>query len=162
MSYYILPKIYNFLHVNPRDTINECQIYRSYSLYNFYNNIKTEIDVLCSKENNMLLNSYDELIKIVNPYEYIFNKVPGSKYSVSKLKPQTNVFYDLLEIFVTLNIFDLYNDKSIKTLHVSSINEDSNECIQMIRDNNFEEDVFLNFIDNNEEMYKSINSLIVL
>ena len=38
MSYYLLPKIYNFLNVNPKDDINECEIYSSYSLYNFYNN----------------------------------------------------------------------------------------------------------------------------
>ena len=157
MSYYLLPKTYNFLHVNPQDDINESQIYRSYSLYNFYNNIKIQIDSLCSKENNVILNNYEELIKIVHPYEYIFNKVPGSKYSVSKLKPRSNTFYDLLEIFVTLNIFDLYNDKLIKTLHISSICEDSNECIQMMRENNYD-DVFLNFTDNTDEMYKTISS----
>ena len=98
MSYYLLPKIYNFLNVNPKDDTNECEIYSSYSLYNFYNNTKKQIDMLCSKENDPSFTSYDELIKIVHPYEYIFFKVPGSKFSVSKLKPQTNVFYDLLEI----------------------------------------------------------------
>jgi hypothetical protein len=113
--------------------------------------------MLCSKENDSAFTSYDELIKIVHPYEYIFFKVPGSKFSVSKLKPQTNVFYDLLEIFVTLNIFDLYMNKSIKTLHVSLTCEDSNECIQMVRES-YEEDSFLNFNDNNEEMYKAITT----
>ena len=157
MSYYLLPKNYNFLYVNPQDDINECKIYRSYSLHNFYNNTKDQIDFFCSKENNLTFNNYDELIKIVHPYEYILNKVPGSKFSVSKLKPQSNVFYDLLEIFVTLNIFDLYVNKSIKTLHISSIFEDSNECIQMMRDN-CEDDVFLNFTDNTDEMYKNINN----
>ena len=157
MSYYLLPKIYNFLNVNPKDNINECEIYSSYSLYNFYNNTKQQIDMLCSKENDSAFTSYDELIKIVHPYEYIFFKVPGSKFSVSKLKPQTNVFYDLLEIFVTLNIFDLYMNKSIKTLHVSLTCEDSNECIQMVRES-YEEDSFLNFNDNNEEMYKAITT----
>ena len=53
MSYYLLPKIYNFLYVNPQDESNECQIYSSYSLYNFYNNIKTEIDLLCLEENDI-------------------------------------------------------------------------------------------------------------
>jgi hypothetical protein len=157
MSYYLLPKIYNFLNVNPKDDTNECEIYSSYSLYNFYNNTKQQIDMLCSKENDSAFTSYDELIKIVHPYEYIFFKVPGSKFSVSKLKPQTNVFYDLLEIFVTLNIFDLYMNKSIKTLHVSLTCEDSNECIQMVRES-YEEDSFLNFNDNNEEMYKAITT----
>jgi len=157
MSYYLLPKIYNFLNVNPKDDTNECEIYSSYSLYNFYNNTKKQIDILCSKENSQSITSYDELIKIVHPYEYIFFKVPGSKFSVSKLKPQTNVFYDLLEIFVTLNIFDLYTNKPIKTLHVSLTCEDSNECVQMVREN-YDDDSFLNFIDNNDEMYKAINN----
>lgn len=157
MSYYLLPKIYNFLNVNPKDDTNVCEIYSSYSLYNFYNNTKNQIDILCSKENDPSFTTYDELIKIVHPYEYIFFKVPGSKFSVSKLKPQTNVFYDLLEIFVTLNIFDLYMNKPIKTLHVSLTCEDSNECVQMVREN-YNEDGFLNFSDNNEEMYKTINN----
>ena len=157
MSYYLLPKIYNFLNVNPKDDINECEIYSSHSLYNFYDNIKKQIDILCSKENDPSFTNYDELIKIVHPYEYIFFKVPGSKFSVSKLKPQTNVFYDLLEIFVTLNIFDLYMNKSIKTLHVSLTCEDSNECLQMVREN-YADDSFLNFSDNNEEMYKAISN----
>jgi hypothetical protein len=158
MSYYLLPKNYNFLSVNPQDESNECQIYSSYSLYNFYNNIKTEIELLCLKENDTKLNNYDELIKIVHPYEYIFFKVPGSNFSVSKLKPHSNIFYDLLEIVVTLNIFNFYIDnKSIKTLHISSSCEDSTECIQMMREN-YDEDVFLNFADNDEEMYKVINN----
>ena len=157
MSYYLLPKIYNFLNVNPKDDINECEIYSSYSLYNFYNNTKKQIDMLCSKENGQSFTTYDELIKIVHPYEYIFFKVPGSKFSVSKLKPQTNVFYDLLEIFVTLNIFDVYMNKPIKTLHVSFTCEDSNECVQMVREN-YQDDSFLNFSDNNDEMYKAITN----
>jgi hypothetical protein len=158
MSYYLLPKIYHFLYVNPKYDNNEYQIYSSYSLYNFYNDNKTEIELLCLKENDTKLNNYDELIKLVHPYEYIFYKVPGSNFSVSKLKPQTNMFYDLLEIVVTLNIFNFYIDnKSIKSLHVSSCCEDSNECIQMIREN-YDEDIFLNFTNNDEEMYKVINN----
>ncbi len=157
MSYYLLPKIYNLLNVNPQCDINECKIYSSNSLYNFYNTIKTEIDLLCSKENDTKINNYDELIKIVHPYEYIFFKVPGSKFSVSKLKPQSNLFYDLFEIVVTLNIFDLYNSKNMKTLHVSTSFDDSNECIKMLRENF--EDEFLNFNNNDEEMYKAINNM---
>jgi len=158
MSYYLLPKNYNFLNVNPQHDTNECKIYSSYSLYNFYNTIKTEIDILCSKENDIKINDYNELIKIVHPYEYIFFKVPGSKFSVSKLKPESNMFYDLYEIVVTLNIFELYNNKAMKTLHVSTWFEDSNECVKMLREN-YDEDEFLNFVNNDEEMYKSINNM---
>ena len=157
MSYYLLPKIYNLLNMNPQCDINECKIYSSNSLYNFYNTIKTEIDLLCSKENDVKINNYDELIKIVHPYEYIFFKVPGSKFSVSKLKPQSNLFYDLFEIVVTLNIFDLYNSKTIKSLHVSKSVDDSNDCIKMLRENY--EDEFFNFNNNDDEMYKAVNNM---
>jgi hypothetical protein len=73
MSYYILPKINAFLNVIPEDDINDCQIYISFSLYNFYNNIKTHIETICSQETNSSFNSYEEIIKLVNPYEYIFS-----------------------------------------------------------------------------------------
>ena len=75
MSYYLLPKNYNFLSVNPQDQSNECQIYSSYSLYNFYNNIKNEIQENCIKEQILPFNSFDELIKLVHPYEHIFSTV---------------------------------------------------------------------------------------
>ena len=113
MSYYILPKINNNLIVNPKFDNDNCTVYCSFSLYNYYNSIKFQIDSICLNEPDLVYN-YNELIKIVNPYEYVFFTVPGSKYSVSKLKPNTNDFYDLLEIFVTLNILDTYNNKSIK------------------------------------------------
>ena len=158
MSYYLLPKNHNLLNVNPQYDNDECKIYSSYSLYNFYNTIKTEIDMLCSKENDIKINNYDELIKIVHPYEYIFFKVPGSKFSVSKLKPQSNIFYDLFEIVVTLNIFELYNNKVMKTLHVSTSFDDSNECVKMLREN-YDDDEFLNFDENDDEMYKTINNM---
>jgi hypothetical protein len=96
-----------------------------------------------------------EIIKIVNPTEYIFSKVPGSKFSVSKLKPNTNIFYEYLEITSTLNIFEPFKNKSIKSLHISSICDDSIECIEMIRDN-YTNDTFFSFEEINDETYKSI------
>ena len=158
MSYYIIPKINNWVNVNPKNGVEELlSPYISSSLFKYYKDLNEQI------KNNIKNNTdielpYDEVIKIVNPYEYIFSKVPGSKFSVSKLKPQSNIFYDLYEIVVTLNIFELYNNKVMKTLHVSSYIDDSNECIKMLREN-YDEDEFLNFNDNNDEMYKSINNM---
>jgi hypothetical protein len=157
MSYYTLPKNLNLLCVNPKYDNADCKVYSSYSLYNFYNNIKNEIQENCIKEQTLPFNSFDELIKLVHPYEHIFSTVKGFKYSVSKLKPQTNVFYDLLEIFVSLNIFNLYIDKPIKSLHMSSNYEDSNMCIQLMREKQ-NDDVFINYTNSNEEMYNNINN----
>lgn len=156
MSYYILPKNNNNLIVNPQCASKGCGLYCSYSLYNYYNTIKTQIEINNSNETDISFNSCEELIKIVNPYEYVFFKVPGSKFSVSKLKPKTNEFYDLFEIIVTLNIFELYNNKSIKTLHISSNYQDSNECMEMLRENY--DDVIINYDTNtNKETFENTN-----
>ena len=157
MSYYILPKINNNLIVNPKFDNDNCTVYCSFSLYNYYNSIKSQIDSICLNEPDLLYN-YDELIKIVNPYEYVFFTVPGSKYSVSKLKPNTNDFYDLLEIFITLNILDTYNNKSIKSLHLSLDNVDTTDCIEMLREN-YDDDIIIKLNENDNETYKTINDL---
>ena len=157
MSYYILPKINNNLIVNPKFDNDNCTVYCSFSLYNYYNSIKSQIDSICLNEPDLVYN-YNELIKIVNPYEYVFFTVPGSKYSVSKLKPNTNDFYDLLEIFITLNILDTYNNKPIKSLHFSLDNVDTTDCIEMLREN-YDDDVIIKLNENDEEIYKTINDL---
>ncbi len=76
------------------------------------------------------------LLKIVNPYEFIFSKIPGTKFSVSKLKPQSSIFYDMLEIINMLNIFDNYKNININFITISSIHEDVNCCYELFRENN--------------------------
>jgi hypothetical protein len=75
-----------------------------------------------------------DLARLVNPYEYIFSKVPGSNFSVSKLKPKTNLFYDFLEVVTTLNVLELYRTEPIKTLHVTPNYSDTIECFEMLRE----------------------------
>ena len=152
MSYYILPKNNNIIIVDPHIGLTSLKPYISHSLYNFYNNVKKQIILMGS---DLSYNDYEEIITTVNPYEYIFSKVPGSKFSVSKLKPKTNMFYDYLEITSTLNIFEPFKNKTIKSLHVSSSCDDSIDCIEMIRENYTEDEIF-SFETINDEMYKSI------
>ena len=152
MSYYILPKNNNIIIVDPHIGLTSLKPYISHSLYNFYNNVKKQIVLMGS---DLSYNDYEEIITTVNPYEYIFSKVPGSKFSVSKLKPKTNMFYDYLEITSTLNIFEPFKNKTIKSLHISSSCDDSIDCIEMIRENYTEDEIF-SFETINDEMYKSI------
>jgi hypothetical protein len=156
MSYYILPKINFLIIVNPQYDIDECKIIISYSLYNFYNNIKKQIEAITLQETN-IVNTYEEIIKIVNPYEYIFSKVPGSNFSVSKLKPNTNIYYDFLEIILTFNILDAFKNKSINFLNVTPYYQDSSDCIEMLREN-YKDDTIHNFNNNTiKEICKTIN-----
>ena len=137
MSYYILPKINNTIIVNPIESTNNDTIkpYISQSLFNYYNELNNKIVDICSNEKDELLNNYDNLIKIINPYEYIFSQVPGSKFSVSKLKQNSNMFYDLLEVLKTLNFFEIYKSTLIKTLHLTRNNNDTIECFELLREN---------------------------
>ncbi len=133
MSYYILPKINSQIVINPSKThIHDLQTYISHSLLQYVNAIKKQIDYLILNANDLSLN---EIVKSVNPCEYIFSKIPGSKYSVSKLKPDSNVFYEFLEICNTFNIFEIYENISINSLHISENKNDSIECFEMLREN---------------------------
>jgi len=168
MNYYILPKINNTIIVNPIESENKYKLqpYISQSLLKYYNETCSQIKVICDNEaitqtpdkteNTPFSNSltHDELNKIVNPYEYIFSKVPGSKFSVSKLKPKTNLFYDFLEVCSLINIFEPYKSFTMKTLHITPNHSDTIECFEMMRENYNDE--IMCYDEINEETIKSI------
>jgi hypothetical protein len=149
MSYYIIPKIKNSVVVNPKYIDKDfSKPYISFSLFYYYTNLLQQICTYLMNNETKYYN-YEEIIKLVNPYEYIFSKVPGSKFSVSKLKPKTNVFYDFLEISNTLNVFEPYKNMSIKTLHITHNNNDTIECFEMLRENYNDEIVCYDKINDN-------------
>ena len=146
MSYFTLPKINTTIIVNPLDSITSNNTpYISHSLLNYYNELKDQINNICLSTNDLSNNNYNELIKIVNPYEFIFSRVPGSKFSVSKLKPKSILFYDFLDICLSLNILDLYKLNPISSLHFTNSNNDTIECLEMLRENFTDENVFYNY-----------------
>lgn len=145
MSYYTLPKNINIINVNPKCSDQVCSPYISLSLLNYYEQIKSQI-VYDNSNDDISNNYFEDVIKIVNPYEFIFSKVPGSKFSVSKLKPTTNLFYDLLEIYNNLIIFDSFNSLSIRSLHISPNYNDSVDCYEMFRENSNDETVYAPYI----------------
>lgn len=153
MSYFLLPKINNNVNINPKH--NEIsEFYRPYvsnSLFNYYNEIYEQIN----NSFDFSLNNLNDFVKIVNPYEYIFSKVPSSKFSVSKLKPKTNLFYEFLEISTTLNIFDSYKNNKINTLHFTQNTNDTIECFEMIRENYNDKVTYFDEI--NDDNIKSIS-----
>jgi hypothetical protein len=153
MSYYILPKNNNNIFIDPTLNLDDVNIYISHSLYNFYNESKNQLKYLVKTDESIVI--FKNLLKIINPCEYIFSKVPGFKYPISKLKSKSNLLYDLLEIFNTLNIVEYFFYKNINCLHISENYIDSNYCIDFLRENQKNE--HLNFIDINEEIYNTIN-----
>lgn len=126
----------NWVNINPINEEKELKIpYISSSLLKYYNELNEQIKYNLKNDYNQKYSCYDEIIKIINPYEYIFSKVPGSKFSVSKLKPKTNIFYEFLEVSTILNVFEPYKNNTIKTLHLTHNSNDSIECFEMLREN---------------------------
>lgn len=164
MSYFILPKINSIITLLPileTEPNKDLSIHLSHSLFNHYNLLHRKIISTCVSDLNIFckysdtsFNSYDSLVRSVNPYEYIFSKVPGSKFSVSKLKPQSAMFYDFLEVSATLNVFDSYKTNSIKTLHITPNHKDTTECFEMFREN-YSDDISI-YDDINDETISSI------
>jgi hypothetical protein len=147
MSYYILPKNNNIVNVNPFSSIEECKPYLSCSFLNYYLEIKRQIVDMFILDSDVSDNTFDDAIRIINPYEFIFSKVPGSKFSVSKLKPNSNLFYDLFEIMNNFNFFDDYKNQSIKSLHISPNVSDSVDCYEMFREGISDEIIDIDSID---------------
>jgi hypothetical protein len=143
MSYYILPKKHNTIDINPKliesNEGNDESILKpvvSHSLIHYLNivteQIKHYFDNVVVDTNNTV--NYDMICKIINPYEFIFSKVPGLKYSVSKLKPANNIFYVFLELIISSNVIDYFQNKNIKTIHFTSKNDSTIDCLNMLRD----------------------------
>ena len=111
----------------------------------------------CILIDNKNYNNYTDFVKIVNPCEYIFSKVPGSKYSVSKLKPQSNFFYDLLEVINTLNIFELYENINVSSLCITTNVCDTIECFEIFREK--QNDLNVTYDSFNNDTIEEINNL---
>jgi hypothetical protein len=145
MNYYILPK--NNLNINIFLFLNIEQIkpFISYSLIYYLNDIYTnllKLDNKLSKSNASSI-TVDYINKIVNPFEFIHTNVPGTILSVSKVKPESSLFFDLMEIFQICNITDiLYPKNKITIANFTPNFSSSNYLLNMLREEN--EDTIIN------------------
>ena len=143
MSYFIIPKKHTGIKLNPTFSKNKNTPIISFSLQYYINDVKKQIENIPQSED-------DYISKTVNPYEYIFSNVPGSKFSVGKIKPKSEIFYSLMEIMHTFYLFEAFNEVNIKTIHFGQNTESTIECINILREEY--EDVNLNFTLENPEI----------
>lgn len=163
MNYYTLPKINNKITLDPYLNSDSIKPYISQTLILYHNKIIEEINVLtqsnteCNNYNENMNEIYNEIFKIVNPYQYIFSKVPGSNFSVSKIKTKSMMFYDLYEIFQTINLLDSFKFDIMNSLIVGENYEDSLECLEMLREN-YNIDKFFCFNEYNTKLHNCIEN----
>lgn len=88
------------------------------------------------------------LQKYVNNYEFIFSKVPGTKFSVSKLRPQSIVFYELMEVTSICNILDSFKTRDINIINISNNWMAANEFFNIMREEKNDNNLGVQFLNN--------------
>lgn len=106
------------IHVSTNNTTN--QVYVSSSIYAHLCDIKHQIE--------KYQDTWDNIKKFTNPYEYIHSNITGNKTNISKLRPLSRSFYKMIEIVKNNNILSRYHHTivnkpeykmGIKTFHLA-------------------------------------------
>jgi len=152
MNYYIIPKNNFNININLKltnENENEkIKPYLSYSLIFYLNEIYSQLFKLEDNINDTDSKiSLEYINKIVNPFEFIHTNVPGSLISVSKVKPESSIFFELMEVFQLLNINDNFILKqNINIAHLTPNYTSTNYLLNMIREDK-EDNIFCENFD---------------
>jgi len=138
MSYYIIPKNNFNIRLNVQWTNKKIEPYISYSLIFYMNDIYNQLFKLQENNNDIDENvTIDYINKIVNPFEFIHSNVPGSTIAVSKVKADSIIFFELMELFQIFNINDILSLKhKINVAHLTYNYTSTNYLLNMLREDN--------------------------
>ena len=142
MNYYLIPKNNFNININVQLTSSEITPYVSYSLIFYMNSIYNQLfklqenieSQICDNNNDNINNiSIEYINKIVNPFEFIYTNVPGSTISVSKVKPDSSIFFELMELFQLFGINDILTLKNkINIAHLTPNYSSTNYLLNML------------------------------
>jgi len=151
MNYYIIPK--NNFNIKLNIQLTSCTIepYVSYSLFFYMNSIYNQLfrlqESFKNKDDRI---SIEYINKIVNPFEFIYTNVPGLSISVSKVKPDSTIFFELMELFQLFSISDiLYPKHKINIAHLTHNHTSTNYLLNMLREDNDDNIISEDFDYNN-------------
>jgi len=139
MSYYTLPRKQTICKLTPSYSKDKdaVQPIISFSLLHYLKLAQDQIRFLQSLQDSENPEyNIDLIYKAVNPYEFVHCRVPGSKFSVSKIKASSANFYTFMEIVNSFNIFESFNGRNIRSLHCGKNNAATIDCMNIFRENN--------------------------
>ena len=128
-NYFLLPQVdiqvcengdYIPLDLTITHTTDEQKVYVSSSIYAHLCDIKHQIE--------KYQDTWDNIKKFTNPYEYIHSNISGNKTNISKLRPLSRSFYKMIEIMKNTNLLSQYDETyatkpdskmGIKTFHLA-------------------------------------------
>jgi len=139
MNYYIIPKNNCQIHLDLK-RIDKIHPHISHSLFYYLTNLNSQIKKV-QDDNNESVNeqineiTIDYINKIVNPFEFVHSIVPGSNISVSKVKPESKIFFEMFEIFQLFSINDFLSLKQkIIIAHLTPNHSSTNYFLNMLRE----------------------------
>ena len=137
MNYYIIPKNNFNIELKLQLTNENIKPYISYSLIFYLNDIYTQLVKLNDNVTDLNEITIDYINKMVNPFEFIHTNVPGSIISVSKVKPDANIFFELMEVFQIFNINEIFSLRhKINIAHLTPNHSSTNYLLNMLREEN--------------------------
>ena len=134
MNYYIIPTTkLTKIDVKLCFIDDKIEPHISHSLSFFMNNNN---NVLLNLK-NVSTNQMDYINKMINPYEFINSNIPGSTISVSKVKPESAIFFELMELFQVFNVSDLLSLKNnLNIAHLTHNHTSTTYLLNMFREEN--------------------------
>jgi hypothetical protein len=137
MNYYIIPKNNFNINIILKISNENVKPYISYSLIFYLNDIYNQIFKVQEQDTSDEEITIDYINKVVNPFEFLHTNVPGTIISVSKVKPDSNIFFELMEIFQLFNVNEILALKhKINIAHLTPNNSSTNYLLNMLREEN--------------------------
>jgi hypothetical protein len=150
MNYYIIPKNNFNIKLSLQLTDNKIEPCISFSLNCHTTDIYNQLLKLQESNNST---DIEYITKIVNPFEFINSNVPGSLISVSKVKADSIIFFELMELFEVFNINEILSLKNkINVCHLTHNYKSTNYLLNMLREENEDNIILENF--NFNHLYK--------
>lgn len=100
------PDIITYINIEFGDDTSDI-VDSSVQLY--LNDIKKNLEILKTNGN------WEKYKDCINPYEYLFTPIPLKKYCISKYKPLSKSYFEMIEL---INYFDLINNSCVNILHL--------------------------------------------
>jgi hypothetical protein len=177
MSYYTIPKINHGIKINfsPQKSEKPIECCMNHTLSNYLKDMQNIYKRLIDNEETQIICEkilVSDLVEAVNPYEFIFSKVPLYNCSISKLHPSSNSFFEFIELSQSVNLFESFQKKNMNynsfgkntafiTEYMNIFREDKKDILE----NTIESPVFpvLDFIyyELNKDTYKSHNEYVI-
>jgi len=135
MNYYIIPKNKFNIDIQLQIKNETVKPYISYSIIFYLNDVYKQLFRIDDGEDDEI--TLENINKVVNPYEFIHTNVPGTQLSVSKVKPESSIFFELMELFQLFNVNEILNLKhSINIAHLTPNHSSTSYLLNILREDN--------------------------